>query len=276
MLRGFLLALTMFMGWAICAQNDTISKDESIDIEKINKRTLPGTHVFSLLGVGNRNLLVLDNPTLLFKGRYNYRRVNRIQLVDAVYFNYAYILSSKLFFEAGFRYVNHFTTFTINPVVVKYGLRQDAHSNFATLSFNVGSGYRVIDAKNRNWVTLLYGLNFGIVDMDTEKGTESFYSIYEPYENINGELDYLYIESLRETIRRTYFGAYLGVSKDIRITRNLYATIRFHYQFAPFQRLTKHTIYYSLPSYNTEQELTGGLSASGFMYGFGFSWFFGE
>jgi hypothetical protein len=73
---------------------------------------------------------------------------------------------------------------------------------------------------------------------------------------------------------RVNLGFYVGLSKDIRITENLFLTARFNNHFGSNSIISEHVFNYSLSTYGIIEEVRGNLTAKGRMLALGLRWIF--
>ncbi|RFC55670.1 hypothetical protein [Brumimicrobium aurantiacum] len=239
--------------------------------ERTNKRYIePGTHILTLALSNNRYPLIIKDPSALLDSEIITEFSNPARkLADALYINYQYSLPKNFFVEAGFKYLKHWTYFKTNDWAIS--METDI-SSFSTLSFSLGSGYRFVGENNLRFFDVHAGVTLGITDNPVGNGG-SFSRSFE-YTDYNGNTGMFSYNLQYQITSRYSLGFYLGLSKDIRVTKNLYLTARYHYQFGENSELTGHTISYSLPTLGLYDTVKASNTAKGQMLALGLRWMF--
>jgi len=237
---------------------------------KINQ----GKHIISFYGVNNQYPLIIKDPSLLladeiYKGFSPSFGRGLGATVDALYINYQYTLPKNFFVESGFQYLKYWTNFRTDKWIAGFN---DNLSGFSTLSFSIGSGFRFVGENNLRFFDVHAGFTLGITDNKIGSG-QSFSNSF-PYQDGNGNIGVMNYAWQYRIISRHSFGFYFGFSKDIRITKNLYVTARYHYQFGKNSELTEHIINYNLPTLGINNTVRASVTAKGQMFGVGLRWFF--
>jgi|SRR5690554_43114 len=271
------LVFALFSFCAFTQKNSSTENDASQSKiqERAERRLIkPGTHILSLLPSNNQYPLIIHDPSVLLK-RETTRGFNKhlTFAIDALYLNYEYALPKNFFVESGFKYLKHWTYLETNDWIIKYGgFRKDFRSTFSTLSFNFGGGYRFVGENNLRFFDVHAGFSLGITDNPVGNGGS--FSASKPYEDSNGDQGIMSYSWIYRISSRYYYGFYLGLSKDIRVTKNLYVTARYHYQFGKNSELTEHLINYDLPTLDINNTVRASNTAKGQMYALGLRWFF--
>jgi hypothetical protein len=250
--------------------NDLFLDKNSLEL-KSKKRLIPrGAHILTLALSNNTYPLIINDPSLLLASEISRKITDPfVQYADALYINYQFTLPHHFFVESGFKYLKHWTYFRTNEWVAKHYYNI---SGFSTLSFSLGTGYRIVGDNNLRFFDLHTGFTLGIADNPIGNG-DAFSNAIEYIDN-NGQAGVLSYAWQYQIISKYSLGFYLGVSKDIRLTKNLYATARYHYQFGKNSQLTEHQISYDVPTLNLYNTVRGGNSAKGQMIAIGLRWLF--
>lgn len=238
-------------------------------------KILPSKHIFSILPSVNQYPLILQSPSILFEQNHKRNLVGGIvNIVDAFYFSYEYTLKHAFLVETGFKYLNYYTGYTTNNWLVQSGPRGSTTSTFSTYSFDFGAGYRVKVNNNLRLIDVHVGFSAAYTDNKVGAGGESYTN--ELYQDGMGNTGTLEIYSFHVITKRFNLGYYLGLSKDIRVTDNLYLTARYHNSFGRNSIFSEHTFNYSLSTVGIVNEVKGVLTTKGQMYAVGLRWVFGD
>lgn len=273
----FFLSLIYGFNYSSQAQNNKIANyfsDLKIQ-ERAEKRYIqPGKHIISLLPSNNQYPLILEKSDVFIKDESTRGLLTRhATKIDALYLNYEFTLPENFFVASGFKYLRQWTYLQANRAVIQNGgFNYDHVSSFATLSFNVGAGYRFVGKNNLRFFDVHAGLSIGFTDNPI--GSGGYYYNSKPYEDINGNQGVMNYGWSYQISSRYYYGFYLGISKDIRITKNLYLTARYHYQFGKNSKLTEHLIHYELPTLGINNTVRASNTAKGQMFALGLRWLF--
>lgn len=248
-------------------QNDTNQKYKNYEKRLIH----PNRHIFSLIASNNQYPLILRNPSGLLQQNFT-RGFDSFTLLDALYINYQYTLNDNFFVETGFKYLKYNYGYETNNWMVKYGQTSAFASLYSTFSFDFGSGYRVVVNNNLRLFDVHAGVSIGITDNPV--GSGGSFNASSEYTDGMGSEGIFEINSSYSITNRINFGTYFVLSKDIRITDNLYLTARYHRHFGQRSEISEHTINYSLSTLNIQNEVRANLTAKGEMYGVGLRWVF--
>lgn len=250
------------------------SIESKTELKSKNRKIEKHKHLLSFYGVNNQYPLIIKDPSLIladeiFKGFPPSFGRRLGATIDALYINYQFTLPKNFFVESGFQYLKYWTNFRTNKWIADY---YDNRSGFSTLSFSLGSGYRFIGENNLRFFDVHAGFTLGITD--NKVGAVQSHSGSFPYQDGNGNIDVVDYAWQYRIKSRFSLGFYLGVSKDIRITKNLYATARYHYQFGKNSELTEHFIQYNIPTLGVNEVVRASNTAKGQMFGIGLRWLF--
>lgn len=266
----FELCSTSFLTYGQDAPNDLLLDTNSLELKSRKRLITKGTHILTLALSNNTYPLIINEPSLLLAPEISRKITDPfVQYADALYINYQFSLPHHFFIESGFKYLKHWTYFRTNEWVANHYYNI---SGFSTLSFSLGTGYRIVGNHNLRFLDLHTGFTLGIADNPIGNG-DAFSNSIEYIDN-NGQTGILSYAWQYQIKSRYNLGFYLGVSKDIRITKNLYATARYHYQFGKNSQLTEHQISYNVPTLNLYNTVRGGNSAKGQMVAIGLRWLF--
>lgn len=274
--KGNLILMFLFLlgsNSIFSQQNDVpykVEKENKIQ-ERAKKRLIkPSTHILTIAVSNNRFPVILNSPSILLPSE----MVSRIYepstgLVNSAFFNYEYSLPKNFFVEASFQYLRRWTYFKTNESIVRHHYYM---SGFSTFSTSFGSGYRFVGANNLRFFDVHFGFTVGITDNPLGYG-QALTNTFEYIDN-NGNQAQLYYSWEYRIKSRFSLGFYLGISKDIRITKNLYATFKYHYQFGKWSKITDHTIGYSISNLNINETVKASITEKGQMFALGLRWFF--
>lgn len=269
----FILCLFSLVSWGQSSFHSFNDKPTENTIKREERRLIAnGTHIISFLAANNQYPLIIKDPSFLLDGEITRGiplRKPFFNIVDGLYINYQYSLPKNVFLESGFKYLKYWTYFETNEWILNY---YDHLSGFSTLSFSIGGGYRLIGKNNLRFFDLHSGFSLGITD--NQIGSGQSLSNYVNYKDNNGNPEVLSYSWQYQIISRYSLGFYLGVSKDIRVTKNLYATVRYHYQFGKKSELTDHLINYYASALNYSNTVRASNTAKGQMIAIGLRWLF--
>ncbi|MCC5924799.1 MAG: hypothetical protein JJT77_13530 [Crocinitomicaceae bacterium] len=267
------LCLFSMVSWSQSSFHSFNDNPKESNVKREERRSIAnGTHIISFLAANNQYPLIIKDPSLLMDGEITRGiplRKPFFNIVDGLYINYQFSLPKNIFLEAGFKYLKYWTYFETNEWVLNY---YDHLSGFSTLSFSFGGGYRLIGKNNLRFFDLHSGFSLGITD--NQKGSGQSLSNYVNYIDNNGNLEELSYSWQYQITSRYSLGFYLGASKDIRVTKNLYTTVRYHYQFGKSSELTDHVINYNISSLNLSNTVRASNTAKGQMVAIGLRWLF--
>jgi hypothetical protein len=269
--------LFFFSSFAVCQEADDqfpTRVDSNAELKAKKRKIDANKHLLSFYGVNNQYPLIIKDPSLLladeiFKGLPPSFGRRLGWTVDALFINYQYTLPKNFFVESGFQYLKYWSNFRTDKWIAEY---YDNLGGFSTLSFSIGTGYRFVGENNLRFFDFHTGFTLGITD--NKVGTGQSYSDSFPYQDGSGNVgivNYLVEYRIKS---RTCLGFYLGLSKDIRITKNLFATARYHYQFGKNSELTDHFIQYNIPTLGINEVVRASSTAKGQLVGVGLRWLF--
>lgn len=228
-------------------------------------------HVFSVLASNNQYPLILKDPSAFLQQNFT-RGIDRYTVLDAVYLNYQYSLKHQFFSEFGFKYLKYFDGYRANPWLIQSGTTGFTQSVFSTLSFDFGFGYRIIVNNNLRLLDLHVGFTLAFTDSKVGSGRTEYYSgTYTDGMGNVGTNEIFYQYSITN---RFSSGLYIGISKDVRLTENLYLTARYNNHFGRNSIISEHVFNYSLSTVGIVNEVKGNLTAKGQMYAVGLKWVF--
>lgn len=234
----------------------------------------PKKHILSILVSNNQYPLILQGPsTFLEQNLTQGFRIGNRPLIDAVYLNYQYSLKHHFFVETGFKYIKHYIGYKANRWFVNSaGTLKEIHSTYSTLSFDIGTGYRIIVNNNLRLFDVHTGVSLGFTD--NKIGAGSNLSSSSTYIDAMGNVGTVELFAQQIITNRFNLGFYLGLSKDIRVTDNLYLTARYNNHFGKKSVISESTIYYSLSTVGIVNVVKANTTAKGKMYAVGLRWIF--
>ncbi len=253
------------------AQKDTskitISMNNWLDKSLIQ----PNKHILSILVSNNQYPLILQSSSAFLTQDFT-RGLRKRPQVDAVYLNYQYSLKNNFFIEGGFKYLSYFTGFRANYGLISFGIAEVTSKAFNTFSFDIGLGYRILVNNKLRLFDFHSGFALGVTNNKVGSGGEEYLTgIYVDGMGNEGDSEFL----MQYTIKnRVNLGFYVGLSKDIRITENLFLTARFNNHFGSNSIISEHVFNYSLSTYGIIEEVRGNLTAKGRMLALGLRWIF--
>jgi len=146
-------------------------------------------------------------------------------------------------------------------------------SAYALYSFDLGTGYKIVVNNNLRLFDVHLGLSLNVV-AHNKKGVNEFTSFSINYRDKLGSQKKMFLSQYTIIEKKAVLAYYIGLSKDIRITNNLYLTTRYHNYFGRKSTISKHTFKYQLPDFGIDNEVTAKITAKGKMYTFGLKWIF--
>lgn len=269
----FFVIPTLVFNLAISQENKPTYKFKHITSKFEHKPIAAKSHLISLSASHNLYPFIVGSPSLLMNGDLITRTTHRLGLIDALYINYQYTLNPNWYIETGFKYLKHYHGYNGNIYhFINGGTINDLISIYSTFSFDFGCGYRIITKNNFRLFDLHAGISVGFVD--NKVGSGGTFSSSSSYTDWAGNTGVLNFSSSYIITNRINMGSYIGVSKDIRITENLFLTARFHNHFGKNRSFSQHTINYSLTTIGVTNEAYGRITSKGRMYALGLKWLF--
>lgn len=264
------------------AQNNNATLDQSISQsrsskiqERANRRLVkPNTHIVTLSLLNSRHPIILIEPSFSLP-QMNSTPINldRGNLVNGWNVGYQYNLPQNFFAEGDFSWTWHGTTLKPNRYGIKEGGIISIYNNsFITYSLNIGGGYRFVGKNNLRFFDVHAGFVLGMTDNKVNTG--GGYGLSAAYLDYNDNAGMTTLGFNYRISSRTYYGFYLGISKDIRITENLHLRGRYQYQFGKSSSITEHTIFYSLPTLGLTEVVRAEMTAKAQIFSIGLSWYF--
>lgn len=250
-------------------QIDSVIQTVGNDFKQISANE--NRHVVGFSVSNNQNPLILQNPSALLTPFYT-RGFDVFTLVDALYLNYQYNTKKNIFLEVGAKYLKYYFGFETNEWLIENGIRSSFESLYSTFSFDLGMGHSFKTKRNRDLINLHAGLNLGITD--NKVGSTGMSNEQSIYTDAMGNEGLFSIQSSYVITNRTRVTIYTGFSKDIKITDNLFLTLRYNRTFGRRMTFSEHNINYSLSTFNIQNQVKANLSVKGQMYAIGIRWFF--
>lgn len=246
---------------------------KSSDIENKYKIIKPWTHSISLSMASNQYFSVFQRPGFPFANQAT-RGGNTFTLIDGLLINYQYTLPKNFFAEAEFIYHQHYTALKLNSWIREKPSIPIFSSETGSYNFKFGAGYQLLGKNNLRLINFHTGLTLGVVDNPKESGSN--YSDAILYTNPQGSEGALFYSYQTKILSKAYLGLYLGVSKDIRITKNLYAVAKYQYQFGNWNKIIETDLDYELyePNISLQNNVKVYNTASGHTFSIGLRWYF--
>lgn len=227
-------------------------------------------HLLSFSASQNRFPLILTYPSILMDGSTIDRpRAIPFGIVDALYINYQYTLDPSFYLKAGYKFQLYHFGYQADWYL---GIGSDAWSIYNVNSFDLGGGYRIKATNGLRLIDVHAGLNLGIASQP--KGYEWYFEDSRNYEDLSGNQGVFNVRYSYEMMHQVNWGWYLGFSKDIRITENLFLTARYHRYFDVGRNFSQHTINYSISTIGVQHETYGRMSTRGETFALGLKWLF--
>lgn len=135
-----------------------------------------------------------------------------------------------------------------------------SRNDYFTHQLNIGAGYRVIGKrKNYHFFNLHTGLSIGLIPEKKGATIEGGNASMSMGTNLyNYTLSYSYQTEILSSI---LFAPYIGISKDFRLTKNMFISLVYRYQHG-LNKLSKRSIIYQ-----NSEEYTTPQSATNYMNG---------
>lgn len=269
------VALSLFLVLILPSYFISQEQSEPINIAERNilgqRKTYSKTHIIGFLASNNQYPLILQHSSALLNPYFT-RGFDTFTFLDALYLNYQYNTKTNVFLEIGFKYLKYYFGYETNDWLIQSGTNKSFQSLYSTLSLDLGAGYSLNSRRNKNLVNLHTGLNIGFTDNSV--GSGGVYSDESTYIDAMGNEGVFSIQSSYFITNRTRIAIYLGFSKDIKITENLFFTIRYNRTFGKRMTFSEHHISYSLSTFNIQNQVRANLTSRGQMYALGLRWYF--
>lgn len=204
-------------------------------------------------------------------------RIRLIQNKKDFSVQYQFSLKNNFKLESTARLVSNFsnTPYNINSFTGRYQTLYMQTSIFKSLSLDLGLRYDIII----NNSIRLFNINFGgyltnNLSYSSSK-TSNVINVHQSKRQFlsnNGDLYTLNLSESYTLVKRSVLGVYIGVSKDISLTKNLFITLQFNNYFGTKNVLTRHTINYDIPEINLKNSTIGSIDGGGQTYSLGLRW----
>lgn len=193
--------------------------------------------------------------------------------LKSAYFDYGFHLAKNIFVECGIGYVNNYSSATID--LSSFGQTNEFSyyvSAFNTYSLDLGAGYKVVVKNKVRLFDLRFGMHLSILDGQLRSFNPT--ELTSIFSNSSGQqLSFTMTES-DNIVKNIAVGTYLGVSKDISLTKNLFLNLRYNKYFGKNMILSRHVFSYQIPDLNIDNSVDGAISSAGQMYSLGLHWVF--
>lgn len=146
-------------------------------------------------------------------------------------------IARNYFAEAGFNTLEYWSAEKVKSFF------SSASSAFTVYQLSVGGGKRLIAKNNYNIITLHAGLSFGATNIIKGNNTSGSFAI-GTVDNSGQVVNYFSAYSEEYGIHRFITSAYLGASKDFRLTRHFYLALSYRYQqgfYTVYEQKVKYT-----------------------------------
>ncbi len=215
------LLIKIFLIAPLVALGQEYDSTMSLSQKKMLKRFIhPKTRYF-VASAGSAHLsTVIDDRTNTFKNGNN-------QIGSSSVFSVAYEHGIKNNYFLEFAYLN----FETGIKLISAGFESGNYwGNYAGLTrfhqLNLGSGYRIIDHKNRHWASIHAGLLFGFQNSIEEDQFEN--GTYTHTDDVSGNITRFLFSNT--TTNQLSLGSYIGVSKDIRLSEDVRLFVKYMQQ----------------------------------------------
>jgi hypothetical protein len=238
----------------------------------ITKRHPKAKHVVGIFATNNQFPIRLQDPSLMLVQNASLG-LRRTRIFGAICLSYNLNLkNSNFFLEGGLTYVTVFHGYTTNNWLSWNGGRNSSYMNaYGILSTNLGAGYRIVTNTNKRLFDIQSGLSIGFTDNKKGAGNQDFDSF--TYTDFNNNSGLIAISSDYKIVNRTFVGIYFGISKEIRVTDNLYLSATYLNQFG-FSAISEHSYQYVISGLGVENVVKGSVSPRSRTFGLGLRWHF--
>jgi hypothetical protein len=265
---------SMILNNKLWSQENLIDKNlvKSIhqSLIKLQGNIKPQTHILTIALANNQYPLIIKDPSvLLAKEIKSEMNEPNYKLVSALNINYQFSILKNYFLESSFNSLRQWTYFKTNEWIVD--MYQHV-SGFSVYCFSFGGGIRIVGENKFRFFDIHSGLTIGITDNPKGKGQSFSSSFY--YQDGNENIGLLSYSWQYQIISRVSYGFYIGLSKDIRITDNLFATFKYQNQFGKRHEFTNHTITYNIPTLGISETVRASNTLKGQMMCLGLRWVF--
>ena len=237
---------------------------------KLNGNIKPKTHILTIALANNQYPLIVKDASILLASKMK-SEINEpnYDLINSLNINYEFSFHQNYFLESSYNSLLQWTYFKTNKWIVDAFTHS---SGFTVYCFSFGGGTRIVNEKKIRLFDLHCGLTIGITNNSIGKGGGLSGDFY--YKDGNGNVGVLSYSWNYKIISRIGYGFYSAISKDIRITDNLFATFKYQYQFGKRSEFTEHVIHYDIPTLAINETVRASNTFEGQMFNLGLRWVF--
>lgn len=228
-------------------------------------------HVFGIFATNNNFPIQLQNPSLMLIQNASLGFTS-LRTFDAIYLTYNLNFKKNFFLETGLTYVTIFHGYKTNNWLTWNGGRFFSFmSAYSALVSNFGLGYKIVTNTNKRLFDIQSGFSIGFTDNKVGSGNQVFDTFN--YSDFNNNSGTVIINSNYKILNRTFGGLYFGISKEIKITENLYFAARYLSQYG-FTSISEHNYQYTISGLGIESTVRGKITPRNRVLGLGLRWHF--
>lgn len=266
-----LLFLFCFLVSASSHSQEDKKPEIPISIDTSSNGNKRAKHVIGVFATNNRYPIYMQNPSLILLQEANLPS-RAFGIFNDIYLNYTYNLKKNFSLEGGISYQSVFHGYRINEwLAMNGGPLSDFWSAYKLLSFNIGTGYKIITSSNKKLFDIQTGFTFGF--SDNKRGNGKSYFVSDPYTAANNSSGNVSVASSFRVVNSSFIGLYFGLSKEVKVTDNLFVSATFLNQFG-FSTLSEHTYQYFVTGIEIENTVKGIVSPRSRTIGIGLRWHF--
>jgi len=248
-----------------------LSSSASANQAQGKKQELKAKHVLGVFGANNQFPINLQGPSMLLLPDPTYGFTS-FRYFSEIFLSYNLNLKKNYFLDAGIRYTTIFHGYETNQWLMFNGGELAAfQSAYRILSLNVGGGYRIVTNTGIKLFDFYGGATLGLLDNPVGAGNQELQII--SYTDASNNSGVVFLNHGYRVVNRTFLGFYFGISKEIKITNNLYGAFTYlsHYGFST---LSEHNYNYFIPNLGIENSIKGRITPRSRMFAFGLRWHF--
>lgn len=245
--------------------------DSSLINQRLCKRSVkPGTIIFGA-GISYFSApLIFEKPNSLFVLTNNH--LMSLKRNRNFYVNFEYTLKRNFGFDVSLGYNKHFNALQFHHGMIRESKMPISYSIFRTINSDIGICYRVTGTNNLRLLDIRAGLTIGYVDSPkNQKYSSSFFELYMCNNDQIGVVQGVWEAEVLKTV---YFNFYLSISKDVRITENLFAFGRYQHNFGRRTKISQHLVNYEASTYGINDLSVAHITAKTHIFSYGLRWYF--
>ncbi len=173
---------------------------------------------------------------------------------------YEHGINNNFFISGGYHFLQHYHSVGLISLGMSSG-----SSAFYAHNFTIGGGFRIITPENFKLLNVYGGFAAGFISSPIGSGSSGGISVSQ----MGGCSEcFIQVSSTGETISKLILGAYLGASKDFRLTDFFYLSINYRYLHG-FNPVFESDIVYESSYFDGTKTATAKIDGTAHMFSLG-------